>query len=93
MAAIPGIEIFVLQFVLTAKDYPFKKASESEANITISTYHVKWKFSTFCGLSVNTIYPYLPLMSYMYVPLVSLPPTLNDRPPRTLQRSGRSEIS
>ena len=36
MAAIPGFEIFVLQFVLTAKDYPFNKASESEANITIS---------------------------------------------------------
>jgi hypothetical protein len=36
MAAIPGFEIFVLQFVLTAKDYPFNKASEPEANILIS---------------------------------------------------------
>ena len=60
MASIPGIELFVLQFELIAKDYPFNKVSESEANITASTYHVKWKFSIFCGLPETTTYPQIP---------------------------------
>ena len=36
---------------------------------------------------------YLWTQSTLTSHLVSLPPTLNDRPPWTLQRSGRSEIS